>query len=326
MSQDAVLNSIVGILRRDTLAESGRFLSPTAHLGETGLGLDSLALVAFITALEKRFRVLFPDEIWTDRERMTLQKIAAFIAAAGPEPVPNEGEDSGSTTATSRWRKAVDRLRGQGLVKSAKWAVRSRLLKRQSYYILEFDLRNRVIPTFSAALDLDFRAASREDLAALKEFWSSFPYRTGDSDELMSENIFRSRLDADQLCLAAWHKGQVAGVDWIFDKGYPCPFTGLTYDWPDGTCYAMELNEHPAFRGKGIGIALLARSLHESKDRGYRRQVTIVRAANVKMLAASVQLFGFQKIGRIDTDWMFGRPFSKWTIGERSGRSRLLMM
>jgi hypothetical protein len=39
-----------------------------------------------------------------------------------------------------------------------------------------------------------------------------------------------------------------------------------------------------------------------------------------------VQLFGFQKIGRIDTDWMFGRPFSKWTIGERSGRSRLLMM
>jgi GNAT superfamily N-acetyltransferase len=100
----------------------------------------------------------------------------------------------------------------------------------------------------------------------------------------------------------------------------------LKLSWPSDTCYAGELYEHPQHQGQGVGLALLAFSLAETKRRGYRRQVSWVTAHNTKMLSGSLQLMGFTKIGRIDIRRVFRRPFSTWDIGGRAGRGGTVIL
>ncbi len=54
----------------------------SAHDGELGVGLDSLALVQFVAALEKQFHVEVPDDIWTARRQLTLGDFVEIIAGA----------------------------------------------------------------------------------------------------------------------------------------------------------------------------------------------------------------------------------------------------
>ena len=77
--------AVLAILRETTLIGE-RVVDPDAPLGEQGLGLDSLALVKFLTALENHFDLELPEEVWIDRQALTLTGFSEAIgisAAAG---------------------------------------------------------------------------------------------------------------------------------------------------------------------------------------------------------------------------------------------------
>ena len=57
--------NLIDILRRHALKESDRPVAANQPLGATGLGLDSLALLQFITALENQYEIEIQETIWT---------------------------------------------------------------------------------------------------------------------------------------------------------------------------------------------------------------------------------------------------------------------
>lgn len=72
---------VVEILRESALNHSTRALDLDAPLGEAGIGLDSLALVQFLTALEAEYGVRLPLDFWADADRVSLRRCAGEILA-----------------------------------------------------------------------------------------------------------------------------------------------------------------------------------------------------------------------------------------------------
>jgi acyl carrier protein/GNAT superfamily N-acetyltransferase len=332
MNASEVEREVVEVLRRSSLRGSDRQIGLDDALGEQGLGLDSLALVEFVTALENRFQVELPDEFWTERERLSIRHCADLIvksnASVSPatekyEPIPNQR----STIGLSWSQKATSAFRELGAVRGAGWIlgrlglhITDSFYLRQKYHILMFDISDQPLPSYTSLPDLILREVSAEDSDAFREFCTSIAYRTHTANKIMTVELFRERLESGYICLGAWLNDRIVGVDWLSGEGYKCPFTGLRFHWPSETCYAMELFEHTEHTGEGIGLSLLAFSLAVAKERGYESQVAMVIGKNVKMLSASVQLFGFVKIGEIDTRRILFKPFSSWQIGGDSGR------
>ena len=332
MNMNEVEHEVVEVLRRSALRGSERHVGLDDALGEQGLGLDSLGLVDFVTALENKFQVELPDNLWTERENLSIRYCADLIVKSNAtlsrenevyEPIRNQRNTIGLPWS----KKASSAISELGAVRGATWILGHLILHvsdcfylRQKYYILKFDVAERDLPSYSSSSNLTLREISTEDSDAYSEFCSSIVYRTHTANKTMTMELFRQRLESGYVCLGAWLNGRIVGIDWLSGEGYKCPFTGLLLSWPNETCYAMELFEHPAHTGEGIGLALLAFSLATAKDRGYDSQVTMVIGRNVKMLSAAVQLFGFAKIGEIDTSRVLFKPFSSWKIGYKKGR------
>lgn len=338
MNASEVEREIVEVLRRSSLRGSDRQIGLDDALGEQGLGLDSLALVEFITALENRFKVELPDEFWTEREKLSIRHCAELImqsnvtfspTAEGYEPVPNQR----STIGLSWSEKAAAAMRELGAIRGIGWILGRLVLHvtdifylRQKYHILIFDVEDQPLPSYASSVDLTLRQVTAEDSSAFETFCSAITYRTHTANRIMTMELFRQRLESGYVCLGAWLNDEIVAIDWWSGEGYKCPFTGLRFHWPDDTCYAMELFEHPEHTGKGVGLSLLAFSLATAKERGYRYQVAMVIGKNVKMLSASVQLFGFVKIGEIDTTRVLFKPLSSWQIDGASGRGGSVLL
>jgi GNAT superfamily N-acetyltransferase/acyl carrier protein len=337
MNRTDIEHELVELLRRSSLSSSDREIGVGDALGQQGFGLDSLALVEFVTAVENRFEIELPEEVWTERDKLSIRYCADLILSSGRQvlrPIADcEPRQRWQSTIGLSWtEKAASARREFGTMRALAWIVGRVGLHiadwfyfREKNYILTAALRERDIPGHASSVDLDLRAVSSDDSAAFDEFCSSIVYRTV-TNERMNLQTFHKRLDAGYVCLGAWHDNRIVGIDWLTDEGYGCPSTGLHIHWPSESCYAMELYEHPAFVGKGVGLALIGYSLAVAKERGYREQVTMVLARNVRMLSAAVQLFGFEKVGEIETVRILFKPFSKWDIGGRSGRGGRVML
>jgi len=333
MNRDEVDRELVAVLRRTSLSGSEREIGLEEPLGEQGLGLDSLALVEFVSALENRFQIELPDDVWTERDKLSIRYCSDLILKSGSHVVPNaddayEPRLSRRNTIGLSWsEKASSAIDELGLVRGMAWIAGHIVLHitdcfylHQKYYILTAELVQRAVPVHASSVDLVLRELSVDDAPTFREFCSSVVYRTHTANRRMSTALFHERLNSGYLCLGAWHDNRIVGVDWLSVEGYKCPFTGLRLHWPEESCYAMELFEHPEYVGKGVGLALLGYSLAVAKERGYREQITMVIGRNVKMLSAAVQLFGFSRIGEIDTKRILFRPFSRWNVGGRTGR------
>jgi acyl carrier protein len=330
MNRSEVEREVVAVLRQSSLRGSERQIGLDDALGGQGLGLDSLGLVEFVTALENRFQIELPDDLWTEREKLSIRHCAELIAKSGVtmslvaqayEPIPNQR----STIGLSWSEKATSSIRELGIVRGIAWMVGRVGLHiadwfylRQKNYILTADLTRQSVPRQTSSIDLILREVSADDGRAFGEFCSSVVYRTI-ANRRMSMELFRKRLSAGYVCLGAWHDDILVGVSWLSDEGYKCAVTGLQLYWPNESCYAMELFEHPEHVSKGVGLALLGYSLAVAKERGYRKQVTMVLSRNVRMLSAAVQLFGFVKVGEINTTRILFKPFSRWNIAGKSG-------
>lgn len=326
MSREDVEQRVVEILRRRALLGSKRGVSAKQALGD--LGLDSLGLVGFVSALEGEFAIAFPDDLWTAREQLTLDHFIDFvhsaaIAAKTHASSPRAGRREWTGSASSAGaevagRRSLGRRLIPALARKARRVARL-VYERDHFIILCRDLNAEPPQLPASTLELTFREASSRDLPRLDELWPA-----GDGSRLA--RLSRQRFVSGVICLTAWNHDQVVGVDWVSPHGDDESATGLRLRMSAGTCYGMDLREHERYRGRRVGLALLGFSLEESKRRGFTRQVTYVSADNVPMLSAAVQLLGFRKVGQIRTLRLLRRPRSRWTYGGRSGRDRTLVL
>ena len=328
MTREEVRTEVLRILRLCVLSGSTREIVMHEPLGNQGLGLDSLALVEFVSAVEKSFRVEIPDSIWTDRGALSPDDFVDLILGMQPLAVVPPSTASvriwhDDPANRSYFQKAASEVRHRGILHGGWWLGKlagsylvERLYAREAHYILMKDLTSGTRVDGQSAV-LKFRELRVQDEHLLGDLWP--PHRRG-----RMKRLFRKRLQADFICLGAWSEEELVGIDFLSGSGDTDPDTGLTIKTEPGTCYALDLYEK--YRGRGIGFALLGYSLYEAGQRGFRRQVTFVRKNNERMLAASMQLHGFKKIGEVETKRVFRKAFSEWKIGTRMGSKGIIQL
>lgn len=276
--------------------------SAAAHAGDPPLdrplgelGLDSMALLQLLTALEKKFNVEFGDEVWSTRGQVTPTHLVEWIRSARPSTPPE---------ATNAAQEALDRLK-TGLA----WRADAiNLYRKVSYYILVRDLAEMPIPELRSSLPVEIRETPPHDFIGQAPEWAG-----------TSANLQRWANVSGVVLLTAWHQGVLAATDWISPSGDDDPTLGVRVQCVAGSCFGYGLFENPELAARGIGLELAARSLAESKKRGFVRQATMVHVANEPMLMASSHLLGFEKAGRIDTTSVFGKPHARWSLHGENG-------
>jgi hypothetical protein len=78
---DHLGTSLADLLRQTVLLGAARPLSLDAPLGASGIGLDSLGVAEFLSAVEDRHGVELPRWIWSDAGRLTLRGLATEVQA-----------------------------------------------------------------------------------------------------------------------------------------------------------------------------------------------------------------------------------------------------
>lgn len=313
MSRADLEREVLAVFRETALAGSAREVALDAPLGEAGLGLDSLALVSFVTALEKRFAVRFSDELWTDRGQVSLRSLAASI----------ERERGALSAALSAPAAAV----GSQPAAPPRFAERvARRLARQAYarrryLLLARDLAAGPLPEPGAFATppLTFRRVSAEELASLPATWPQFRRRFPIDD-------WRAELAAGATCLAALRDGEIVALDWLSGTGEERSSMGLPIRVRPGTSYGFRLLERPDVAGQGVGLSLLAHSLGESRRGGFARQVTYVDERNQPMILAARLMLGFQPAGEVEAVRLFGLSRARWRVDGREGTGGTLLL
>lgn len=87
MSRHAIEREIVRVLREHVLLGSDREVALDRPLGPA-VGLDSLGLMEFLSALEEQFEVEFPDTLWTVCGQFTVRGLADYLVAIGVKAAP----------------------------------------------------------------------------------------------------------------------------------------------------------------------------------------------------------------------------------------------
>lgn len=331
MSASEIEAGVISMLRRSALGGSDRDIQTSDQLGELGLGLDSLALVEFVTALENQYGIQFPDDFWVERGQLTLQHFIDVIAESNRPTKQSSSISKGEITEKSQAdEKPKTKLEtiamvieAEGWLRGSYWIFK-KLLGRiyradQKRFILAYDLKRNDIPKYSPDIDIDLRIADINDEKALSKI------EVVQHDKEMNTDLFRNRLDSGFLCFVAYHNGQIIGVDWVSDQGNDDYVnTGLKFEMEKDSCYGLELYEDKRFIGKGVGLALLIYSLTVCKERGYAKQITWVDGDNAPMLSSSVQLLGARKIGETQDKIIFSKPFTRWTIEGKKGSGKIV--
>jgi ribosomal protein S18 acetylase RimI-like enzyme len=113
-------------------------------------------------------------------------------------------------------------------------------------------------------VDVTIRAATRADYPAWKDLWEQYLvfYETELPPE-HTDRLWQKLLDESDPaeCLVAEVDGEVAGMVQFF------PHTDLWEEQP--ACYLSDLYVDPAWRGRGIGAALIRAVEERSRDRGW---------------------------------------------------------
>ena len=327
MNREAIERKTIETLRRIAFAGSERKISLNEPLSEQGLGLDSLALVEYITSLEKTFNIEIPDETWIERGQLTLQSLVETLnqsfkgSVATPTNLHPPDKGLGAAQQLKNYTGNVFFLRTvyyslRRLIRRI-FGLLKRIYDHEQFYILTFDLANQSVPEFNPSANVTFRNASNEDFQALEGFW-------GKRETKKKLGIFHDRFSRNFVCYAAWINNQLVAQDWVTNSEDHEPYTGLTIRMGPGSSYGLDLQEHPKFKNQQIGLSLLSHSLQELKKQGFHKQYSIVSSRNKIMLRSSIQFFGFKKIGEIRTTRIFSQPSSVWKIDNKQGKNKIL--
>lgn len=182
MIKTEIEDLVLDTLRRTALSGSRRTVGLDEPLGELGLGLDSLALIEFATAIEKRFQVQLPDEMWMDRGQLSLRRLSDWIhqsisssRLAGAEALraspaqPDTAEKNTPLEAApaSRQDAGLFRTLGRRLISAL-----GSFYRHEKWYVLECRLKDKSLPASRPAL-----SASRHGARNRSSVWIDFLHR-----------------------------------------------------------------------------------------------------------------------------------------------------
>jgi GNAT superfamily N-acetyltransferase/acyl carrier protein len=305
--QAAVLAEVTRIVQAATGLAAWRALPPDEPLA--ALGLDSLALVNAVAAVEAAYGRELPDELWEERRGISVASLAAAVAVAtasdvaAPARPPAPGEQPG----VSRVERLFSQLEEGGVAGRAAAGVLHRAVigahwtrSRQRCVVLKRTLEGELpyAPLPDGVTIAPYDGASEEPLA---EIWTA-------TQAVRMRAHLRRRMEAGIVCLAAWEDGRIVAYDLLGPSGAEDVGTA------PGTCLGLNLYERRSSRGRGIGLALLAASLPYTRDLGFSRQATIVLERNRPMIAAATQLLGFSVAGRAERRELLGRVSWSWRL------------
>ena len=316
MSREAAQREIVRLVREELLFGSDRPIPPDAPLGELGVGLDSLALVRLLTAVENTFGVEVEDDVWVARGPLTVEDLAEIVTEAPGRNGARAEEEP--PLVRGRMERAEQALSHGGVLQRTAWSVvrllgpaKQFLFGRTRTFVLEREL-DGAEPRLEAPAGIALRPyAPADDLAGL---WPAFAEQHG-------RRFLRRQLDEGAGALVAADGDRVLALDLLSATGED----EVRVVQPE-TCFGYWLTEAPAARGRGIGLALVAYSLGVARELGFRTQVTWVAEDNAAMLAAATQLLGFRAIGTATRFRLLGVTRWSWDIqGRRGNGARLLL-
>jgi GNAT superfamily N-acetyltransferase len=302
----ALIDEVAVVVRRATALGDARSLVVDEPLG--ALGLDSLALVNAVAAVEEAFSCELPDSLWEDRRGISIASLAAAVdtapvGSAPPAlaPVAADADQPG----VSRIERVFLQLEGRGVAgRTAAHALHRAVIgahwarSYQPCLVLERELAGE-LPQIALPAGVTIAPYDGSSDAPLAGIW------TETQAARMGAHL-RRRMQSGMHCLAAWEDGRIVAYDLIGPTGAEDVATR------PGTCFGLGLYERRASRCRGIGLALLGASLPYARDLGFARQATIVLARNRPMLAASTQVLGFAVTGRAERSERLGRVTWKW--------------
>src|SRR5262245_52509710 len=318
----AAQREISRIVRDELLLGSEREIPPDQPLGELGVGLDSLALVNLLTAVEAAFGVELSDDIWTERGPLSVNDLAEIVEGTrlAAAPIPS-AEPASSAVLHGRMERLEHRLRTRGPAGRAAWAairiaapIRRFLFVRAQHFLLERRLDDEISAELAPPPGIELRVLPTGVRPDLADLWAPVHARH-------MVNVFRREVDRGAIALVACSEGRVVAVDLLSGSGG----LDVEVERPE-TCFGFFLEEAPAARGRGIGLALAAHSFRVARERGFRTQVTHVWKRNTTMLAAATQLLGFGIVGSARRTRVLGVSRWSWEVRGTRGRGRRLVL
>ncbi|MEW5924868.1 MAG: hypothetical protein AB1746_12870, partial [Candidatus Zixiibacteriota bacterium] len=267
---------------------------------------------------------------WFERGTMSLEDIIEVIDGLATGKTASvkrtDWEISAEAHSVSHMQKIRQSIKERGLIGGIVhiWGRACRRITRYFYetdrnLILLLDLNEYTTPSYPAPADITFEELKSPEAEALLELWPAA------IQHKKIEKVKR-RLENGYKCYIARFDGAIAAIDWVTNTEDYEPYTGLTIRLKPGSCYGLDLHENPKYMNQGIGLATLAYSINKSRESGFLRQITIVSEKNLKMLQTAIQLFGFRKIGQIETKRIFRMTRSTWQVDNVKSREKEVLI
>ena len=316
-----VERAIARIIRDELLLGSEREIPFDQPLGELGVGLDSLALVNLLSAVEAAFRVELSDDIWTERGPLSVNDLAEIVRSTRPAAAPTLSAQGDSAALHGRMEQLEQRLRRRGSAGRAAWAAirmaapaRRFLFARTQHVLLERRLDEEISTEIAPPPGIEFRLLLPGERPDLSDLWAPVHARR-------MTKVFQREVDRGAIALVASVGHRVVAVDLLSGSG------GLDVEVNSpGVCFGFLLAEARAARGRGIGLALAAYSFRVARERGFRTQLTHVWKGNTAMLAEATQLLRFRIVGSARRMRVLGISRWSWQIRGKRGRGPLLVL
>ena len=315
-----VERAIARIIRDELLLGSEREIPFDQPLGELGVGLDSLALVNLLSAVEAAFRVELSDDIWTERGPLSVNDLAEIVRSTRPAAAPTLSAQGDSAALHGRMEQLEQRLRRRGSAGRAAWAAirmaapaRRFLFARTQHVLLERRLDEEISTEIAPPPGIEFRLLLPGERPDLSDLWAPVHARR-------MTKVFQREVDRGAIALVASVGHRVVAVDLLSGSG------GLDVEVNSpGVCFGFLLAEARAARGRGIGLALAAYSFRVARERGFRTQLTHVWKGNTAMLAEATQLLRFRIVGSARRMRVLGISRWSWQIRGKRGRGPRLV-
>ena len=319
MSREAVEQEITRVVRDELFLGSERPIPLDAALGELGVGLDSLALVNLLAAVEDVFAVDLPDDVWTARGPLSLNDLVDIVVMTPADAAPSSPADRASPVLHGRMERLEFALGRRGLIGRVAWAAvrlaapaKRFLFSRTRHILLERPLDG--VTSFAPPPGIDLRPCRPGDEGGIAALWAPVHARR-------SRLVFERALRRGAIALVAVDGSRVMALDLVSADGDD----EVEIVRPDA-CYGFFLTEGRDARGRGIGLALVAFSFRVARGRGFRVQLTHVWEGNTTMLAAATQLLGFRPIGVARRLRVAGLTQWSWQVGDKRRRGTRLLL
>ena len=303
-----VERAIARIIRDELLLGSEREIPFDQPLGELGVGLDSLALVNLLSAVEAAFRVELSDDIWTERGPLSVNDLAEIVRSTRPAAAPTLSAQGDSAALHGRMEQLEQRLRRRGSAGRAAWAAirmaapaRRFLFARTQHVLLERRLDEEISTEIAPPLGIEFRPLLPGERPDLSDLWAPVHARR-------MTKVFQREVDRGAIALVASVGHRVVAVDLLSGSG------GLDVEVNSpGVCFGFLLAEARAARGRGIGRALIEEvSAWSGAQGGQFLQVKTIAASHPSPEYAQTRAFyesvGFVPLEVFPTLWTARHP------------------